>query len=214
MSLIRGLWPPGTKRIWASVRFESRKRRPSPIFLADDSGAILLEIYCNPPDQLPDYRSMDPLLLHVAFVSADPDSDKAALVAAGADVVEDKPLEDGSRVIMLRDPWDSLCSCANAQSRCCADSREGALGAQASRLLLGRRASRKRLERFQHRGEAFGGIRADQVLLASGRDQSDTAVASKEEGRHAPARRIPQPPKSAIARTGGRSPLRSRRLAV
>jgi hypothetical protein len=41
----------------------------------------------------------------VAFVSADPDSDKAALVSAGAEVVEDKPLEDGSRVVMLRDPW-------------------------------------------------------------------------------------------------------------
>ena len=74
-------------------------------FLTDDSGAILLEIYCNPPDQVPEYRSMDPLLVHVAFVSADPDSDKAALVAAGAQVVEDKPLDDGSRVVMLRDPW-------------------------------------------------------------------------------------------------------------
>jgi glyoxylase I family protein len=74
-------------------------------FLADDSGAILLEIYCNPPGEVPDYASMDPLLLHVAFVSRDPESDKAALVAAGAHVVQDQRLQDGSRVIMLRDPW-------------------------------------------------------------------------------------------------------------
>jgi glyoxylase I family protein len=74
-------------------------------FLADSSGTVLLEIYCNPPDQVPVYTAMDPLLLHIAFVSADPDADAQALVAAGASLVQDLHLADGSHVIMLRDPW-------------------------------------------------------------------------------------------------------------
>jgi glyoxylase I family protein len=101
---------PGAMAAWYETHLGLRavyKQEAAPFthFLADDSGTILLEIYCNPPDQVPGYRSMDPLLLHVAFVTADPDSDKASLVSAGAEAVEDKTLQDGSRVIMLRDPW-------------------------------------------------------------------------------------------------------------
>ena len=36
-------------------------------FLADDSGSIMIEIYKNPVDQVPDYRNMDPLLVHLAL---------------------------------------------------------------------------------------------------------------------------------------------------
>lgn len=74
-------------------------------FLADTGGTMLLEIYRNPPDEVPPYADMDPLLLHVAFVSADPDADKAALLAAGATFVTDVCLDDGSLLIMMRDPW-------------------------------------------------------------------------------------------------------------
>ncbi len=74
-------------------------------FLADDSGTILLEIYNNPPEQVPAYAEMDPLLLHIAFVSVDPDADKAALLDAGATLVEELHLDDGSHLVMLRDPW-------------------------------------------------------------------------------------------------------------
>ncbi|MBN2581005.1 MAG: VOC family protein [Pirellulales bacterium] len=74
-------------------------------FLADSSGTILLEIYNNPPDQIPPYTEMDPLLLHVAFVSVDPEADKVALLAAGATLVEETRLSDGSHLVMLRDPW-------------------------------------------------------------------------------------------------------------
>ena len=74
-------------------------------FLADSSGSILLEIYNNPPDQVPPYAEMDPLLLHVAFVSEDPESDKDALIGAGAKLVEELRLADGSHLVMLRDPW-------------------------------------------------------------------------------------------------------------
>ena len=74
-------------------------------FLADSSGKVLLEIYNNPPDQVPPYAEMDPLLLHIAFVSVDPEADKAALVDAGATYVEELRFDDGSHLVMLRDPW-------------------------------------------------------------------------------------------------------------
>lgn len=78
---------------------------PYTYFLADSSGTILLEIYNNPPEQVPPYSEMDPLLLHVAFVSEDPESDKAVLLSAGAILVEELRLDDGSHLVMLRDPW-------------------------------------------------------------------------------------------------------------
>ena len=74
-------------------------------FLADSSGTMMLEIYNNPPDRVPEYAEMDFLLLHVAFVSEDPESDKVALLAAGATLVNELLLDDGTHVITLRDPW-------------------------------------------------------------------------------------------------------------
>jgi len=73
-------------------------------FLADETGSVL-EIYCNPPEQVPDYRAMDPLLLHLAFASEDPGADTARLLADGATFVSDDRLPDGSHLVMLRDPW-------------------------------------------------------------------------------------------------------------
>jgi len=45
-------------------------------FLADDSGRIMIEIYKNPADQVPTYRDMNPLILHLAFVSVNPEKEK------------------------------------------------------------------------------------------------------------------------------------------
>ena len=73
-------------------------------FLAD-SGSTVLEIYCNPPDQVPDYRKMDPLLFHLALASSDPVADSKRLMAAGATFVDEVKLPDGSHLMMLRDPW-------------------------------------------------------------------------------------------------------------
>ncbi len=81
------------------------EKAPYTTFLTDASGAILIELYNNPPDQVPPYAEMDPLLLHLAFVSEAPDADKAELLAAGATFVGDTKLEDGTHLAMLRDPW-------------------------------------------------------------------------------------------------------------
>jgi glyoxylase I family protein len=73
-------------------------------FLAD-SGSTIIEIYCNPPDQVPDYASADPLIFHLALQSTDALADSRRLATAGATVVADLRLEEGSRLIMMRDPW-------------------------------------------------------------------------------------------------------------
>jgi glyoxylase I family protein len=74
-------------------------------FIADAAGRTVIEVYSNAVDPIPDYVSMHPFRLHVAFATPDPDASRAALVAAGASVVDDQTREDGTRLIMLRDPW-------------------------------------------------------------------------------------------------------------
>jgi glyoxylase I family protein len=74
-------------------------------FLADANGRAVVEIYSNPADPVPDYASMHPLRFHLAFAANDIDADKAALIAAGATMVDEQTTADGSRLMMLRDPW-------------------------------------------------------------------------------------------------------------
>jgi predicted enzyme related to lactoylglutathione lyase len=52
---------------------------------------------------------------HLAFAAPDPDAARAALIAAGATFVDEQTLADGSRLLMLRDPWGiALQLCARA----------------------------------------------------------------------------------------------------
>ena len=78
---------------------------PHTHFLKDSSGSVMIEIYNNPADQVPDYKHMDPLLLHLAFVSTDPTADKNRLMEAGATLADELNLKDGSHLVMLKDPW-------------------------------------------------------------------------------------------------------------
>jgi catechol 2,3-dioxygenase-like lactoylglutathione lyase family enzyme len=82
---------------------------PPPInmrFIADHAGNMMLELYHNPPDAVPDYAAQDPLLLHVAFMADDVDATRARLIAAGATPVGDVTVTlAGDRLAMLRDPW-------------------------------------------------------------------------------------------------------------
>ena len=94
------------------------RRLPTPHethFLADSSGNVMLEIYNNPPEQVPDYAKMNPLQFHLAFVSSDPEEDRNALEAGGASFVEEVSMADGTRLVMMRDPWGvSLKLCKRA----------------------------------------------------------------------------------------------------
>lgn len=80
---------------------------PVPVrFLADETGQVMLEIYNNRRITTPDYRSMDPLLLHLAFVCNDVPETANRLIAAGATLVSGpERLDSGDELAMLRDPW-------------------------------------------------------------------------------------------------------------
>ena len=76
-------------------------------FLRDDSVAMMVEFYRNPPSApAPDYFKTKPLDFHVAFVSNDVSSDADRLVAAGA-TLESISVKPGEfpQLAMLRDPW-------------------------------------------------------------------------------------------------------------
>jgi len=92
------------KNLGLSVVRQS-ENAPYTTFLADNSGQVMIEIYNNPADEVPDYRAMNPLIVHLAFVSADPAMDKKRLLEAGAKEESDARPDDGSHIVMLRDPW-------------------------------------------------------------------------------------------------------------
>lgn len=78
---------------------------PFTTFMADSSGNIMLEIYNNPAAEIPLYRFMHPLLVHLAFVSEEPAKVKERLLKAGASLESEQHLEDGTHLLMMRDPW-------------------------------------------------------------------------------------------------------------
>lgn len=78
---------------------------PNTHFLADNSGQVMIEIYNNPPDQVPDYANMNPLILHLAFVCENPEEKRAELEKVGATFAEEVRIKDGSHLVMMRDPW-------------------------------------------------------------------------------------------------------------
>ncbi len=75
-------------------------------FLSDSAQRSVIEIYRNPAAPIPDYASLSPLALHLAFNTDDMEGDIARLVAAGAthvSPIETTPSND--RLTFLRDPW-------------------------------------------------------------------------------------------------------------
>lgn len=74
-------------------------------FLADAGRNVVVEIYHHEHVEVPAYAEMDPLLLHLAFSTDDADSEIDRLTKAGARFIEDQCLPDGTRLVMLRDPW-------------------------------------------------------------------------------------------------------------
>ena len=85
------------------------RKGPAPVnahFISDAGENMMLEIYCNPPDAVPDYASMDPLLLHIAFMTNDVKNIRDKLIAAGATPVGDISItSSGDEIAILRDPW-------------------------------------------------------------------------------------------------------------
>lgn len=78
---------------------------PHTRFLADETGRTVLEVYSNPAAPVPEYARQHWLVFHFALVSRDAEADRARLEAAGATFATVDALPDGSRLVMLRDPW-------------------------------------------------------------------------------------------------------------
>ncbi len=74
-------------------------------FVSDATGRVILELYGNAKAPVPNYARQDPLVLHIAFAVEDMSAAKARLIGAGATAVSDETLADGTRLVMLRDPW-------------------------------------------------------------------------------------------------------------
>ncbi len=93
----------------ANLGMKVLREAPAPAntrFLGDAAGNMMLEIYHNPPEAVPNYAAMDPLLLHVAFMVEDVEAMRSKLLAAGATAVgEVTTTPAGDKLAMLRDPW-------------------------------------------------------------------------------------------------------------
>lgn len=74
-------------------------------FLADQEGRTCIEIYQNDAAEIPDYFNQSHLVYHHAFAVEDQEGTRDKLMNAGASFVEDINLPNGTRLIMLRDPW-------------------------------------------------------------------------------------------------------------
>ena len=78
---------------------------PFMTFFEDSSGRVILELYHRPDEEITDFKTKHPLTFHMAFVSKNAEKDKIRLLDKGASLVEEITKEDGSHLVMLRDPW-------------------------------------------------------------------------------------------------------------
>ncbi len=83
----------------------AQKDPPYMTFLADSSQRVFLELYHRPDEAITDFSGQHPLTFHMAFISMNAEFDKDRLVGEGATFVDEVNKEDGSHLVMLRDPW-------------------------------------------------------------------------------------------------------------
>lgn len=75
-------------------------------FIADVSGNIMLELFCNTNFPMLELKRLHPMTLHLAFMTDSMAETREALLKAGATVEEDiTRIPTGDEVLMMRDPW-------------------------------------------------------------------------------------------------------------
>jgi catechol 2,3-dioxygenase-like lactoylglutathione lyase family enzyme len=75
-------------------------------FVADVSGNIVLELFCNTSFPMLDFAMLDPMSLHLAFMTDSIERTRELLVDAGATVADDITSgPTGDEIMMLQDPW-------------------------------------------------------------------------------------------------------------
>ncbi len=85
-----------------------QEKSPFTAFLADSSRSVMIEIHHHLDVEVPEYRQMDPLVLHLAFDVGEEPIEAAAqrLLNAGAVLAKDLVFSPaGDKLMMLRDPW-------------------------------------------------------------------------------------------------------------
>lgn len=84
---------------------KSMVEAPYTHFLADHTGRLVMEIYANENAEIPDYQKEHPLRFHMAFASENAEQMKNKLVNEGATVFEELKPNEGTQLVMLRDPF-------------------------------------------------------------------------------------------------------------
>src|SRR5262245_1704832 len=75
-------------------------------FIADAAGRTVLELYHQSKAPIPDYRSMDMFVFHIAFMAEDVAAERQRLLGAGAtSATEVTTADNGDVMTFLRDPW-------------------------------------------------------------------------------------------------------------
>ena len=64
-----------------------------------------MEIYSNTAYPVPDYPAQEPARFHFAFAVPDPAALRDRLISEAATLVVEETLDDGSFLVMMRDPW-------------------------------------------------------------------------------------------------------------
>ena len=82
-----------------------QKEPPFMTFLADSTGRVFIELYYRPEEMITEFSKQHPLTFHMAFVSENAQADYLRLEKQGAVFIEEVKKEDGSLLIMLRDPF-------------------------------------------------------------------------------------------------------------
>lgn len=83
----------------------NREEAPHTHFLGDDTGRVFIELYTNASAMIPDYAGQHPLVAHFALYTTDSATERARLEKAGAKFFGEDASADGTRLIMMRDPW-------------------------------------------------------------------------------------------------------------
>lgn len=85
---------------------KSMDQSPFAHFIADSSKNMLLEIFLLPEKEVPDYRKVDPAIMHLGFSVDNIEEKYQQLVSNGAIVVDEISVsQKGDKIAMLRDPW-------------------------------------------------------------------------------------------------------------
>ncbi len=93
-----------------------QKELPFMTFLADSGDRVIMELYQRVDAMMTNFTTQHQLTFHVAFVSENAQKDRDRLEVEGANFIEEVRKEDGSHLVMLRDPWGMpLQLCERAQ---------------------------------------------------------------------------------------------------